>query len=511
LSILPSDLSPGGVTPYRGYVDSLHGTHGVRGWVVNLAMPGTPPTLALRVGRQTVARTTADRARNDIAGALGQSVTPGFFFAAEALRLAASRAATPSDLITICIDGTDFELDSAFAPMYVGDLHIASPAPGAADTAPADPRPPPGAECAIDRLLVIPGFGCMMEGWVLSPQQPVVDFRLRLGGAAFTARPDATYRKARPDLLSAFPRAEYLIANAGFVALLTSDAKPAGAGTPIVQLVYADGSTASIELPPTLPRLLGHTATAAEALRFFPSLAAESFFGQFADAVVAAERARRTAPVAVSLNPSRHAFIHVLPDERSDLFLTFEFIAAACRENLVDGLTLIAATNTTRAAAPWHLRDLLASHQIPASLLTLPDTRQSFAALPDILRVTGVKRFAYVDASLFLPLAAYRRAAEYLRGAARQPLFLGLCPDSFANPADDDVPTSRCFAWTTQGFSRWAETAPTFLGGHYRDNLLCHTATAANFHRRCVHASVPRADSAIEHAVNSSIYATAHG
>jgi len=503
--VLTADLSSHDPPPYRGHIDVIDPTRGVQGWAVNLAAPRNPPQLALLVGSETVAHVTPNRQRDDISDAMSQLVTAGFLFDTETLSRAAAMAASPEDIITVRIAETLFELGTGGPAVRAADLRptrslaAATHAPGAAH----------GAETSVDRLLVIPGFGCMAEGWVLSPQRPVISFRLTIGGVTLTARPDALYRKPRADLLDAYQDAAHLVGEAGFVALFTGDTNPRDAAAPTLHIVFAGGAEASFALPARLPRLLGHTATAADALLFFPALAAESFFPRFAAAAIEADRAAQAPPVPLTLAKTPRIFVQVLPENRNDLFLAFETIATACRENLIDGLAFVAATDTTRAEAPWLLRDLRASHDLPASLFAIAGTDQAFALLPDIIRATGAKRFVFAAAGLFPTLQAHRLAAAYLRGTAKTPIFLGTEPDPFAPPDLHAFPSSRCFGWTGDAFLRWCETAPAFLGGHYRDNLLARATRAPTLCPNTVMVSGPLTPSPIELAVNETIYAAA--
>jgi hypothetical protein len=505
LTTLETDLSETGQIPFRGYIDVINAARGVQGWAVDITAPGRPPALTLHVGSVTAARTIPDRARDDISAALGRKVSAGFGFDAETLRRAAGLAATPDDLVTVCIAGTEFRLGSDAPPPRVRDLNL--PATDSAD----DWRPGQthGIETSVDRILVVPGLGCMVEGWVLSPRKPVAGFALRIGGRVLMARADAMFRKPRADLLAAFPDAGPMLPSAGFVALFAGDMEPPDHGAPMLRVMLEGGATADFFLPGSLPRLLGHTAAAADALQFFPALAAETFFADFATAVVAAQRAALVAPVPLRLVQTPRSLIVVLPEERSDLFLAFETIAAACREDLVDGLTMVAVTDANRADAPWLLDDLLASHPVPASLLTVRHAGDAFLLLPEILRMVGAKRFCYVAAGLFPGLAALRVAAGYLRGAAKAPMFLGPQPDPFAQPDRQAFPSSRCFAWNAAAFLRWSASATDFLGGHYRDNLLARGVGGALLHPDIVAASRSLTPPPIEQAVNAALYAAA--
>ena len=90
-------------------------------------------------------------------------------------------------------------------------------------------------ETSVDRILLVPGLGCLVEGWVLSPIKRVEGLRLRVGASVMSADANSLYWKPRPDLLEAFPTAVAMTAQAGFVGLFVGDAEPEGFRRPDAQ------------------------------------------------------------------------------------------------------------------------------------------------------------------------------------------------------------------------------------------------------------------------------------
>jgi hypothetical protein len=493
LTLLTPELASNHPAPYRGYVDMIDGERGVEGWVVNLAAPQQPPVLALRIGGKPVARITPNRERDDISEAVNQRVTAGFKFDAKWLR----SPGQPDDAIEVAIDGTDFTLSYAGRDFRVRDLVVTVEAAPAGDVH--------GAACAVDRLLVVPGFGCFVEGWLLSALRRVEALRLRIGGVTLVARPQGIWRRARTDLLDAFPNAGGLVEQAGFVALFDGDAAPRDASGAVLEVAFDGGGAAEFRVPADVPRLLGHSAGASDALAFFPALANEAFFARFAAAAAMAERAGLALPVVLRAAATPRTLIHVLPEDRSDLFLLFEKLAAVCREDLLDGVTFITAANANRADAPWHVDDLLASFPVPVGVIAVDRAGDAFHLLPDILGMVGAERFVFAAAGLFPAPEGYRLAAEYLRAPARSigagPIFLGI-------EGDGTFPSSRCFGWTVKRFLAWWNTAPAFLGGYYRDNLLARAGKGA-LHKGVVMAGRKAAIVPIEQAANRVLYEAA--
>jgi hypothetical protein len=490
LTVVSADLNSDDLAPYRGSVDVIDSTHGVQGWVVNLAAPRKPPVVALKIGSKLVARATPNRERAEISQALNQRVMASFTFDAKQLRFPAQA----DDPIEIVIAGTEFTLGCAGRDFRVRDLGLKIVSARVSEAH--------GASASVDRLLVVPGFGCLVEGWLLSPLKRVAGLRLRIGGVVLVARADAIWRRARPDLLEAFPDSEGLTEEAGFVAWFAGADEPADASGAALEVAFDGGAVGHFAISPGVPRLLGHSAGVSDALAFFPSLANEPFFGSFAIAAAAAERKGLARLASLRLTTMPRALIHVLPEERSDVFLLFEKLAAACRDKMFGGVTFIAAKNGNRADAPWHFDDLLGSFPVPASLIAVGRARDAFHLLLDILGMIGAERFVFAASGMFPTPEGYRLAAEYLRAPAKSAgsgaMFLGV-------EGDANFPSSRCFGWTTKSLLAWWHTAPVFIGGHYRDNLLARGGSPA-LHAGVVAAGRPAGGVPIEEAINRVLY-----
>ncbi len=328
-------------------------------------------------------------------------------------------------------------------------------------------------ETSIDRVLLAPGLGCLVEGWVISPMKRVEGLRLRVGGAVMTAVPEATYWKPRPDLLAGFPGSDALVQRAGFVALFAGDAEPEDFADPVLKVVFQGGATANWAITPKVFRRLGHSATLDDALLFFPALQEEAFFPGFADAAIRAQRSAINPPVALSVTQTRRVLIQVLPEDRCDLFLLFEELSHHCRaQGGIDGVAFIAAARSHRSDALWLFREFQASQGVPASLLVVDDSAHAFTLLPDILREIGANRFVFIGPGVFLTDSGWRQARQVLRNAGPDLVFFGLEPDNFEQHNAADSVTARCFAWTTGHFVRWSLSAAPFLGGFHRENGL---------------------------------------
>lgn len=384
------------------------------------------------------------------------------------------------------------------------------------------------AETSIDRVLLVPGLGCLVEGWVISPMKRVEGLRLRVGGSIMSADPDALYWKPRPDLLAAFPGSERMVGRAGFVGLFTGCAEPDDFADPMLKVVFQGGSSANWPVPAKVFRRLGHSAAIEDALLFFPALQDEAFFPRFATSAIRAERGAMNPPVVIEITPSRRTMVFVLPQDRSDVFLLFEEVAAQCRRQAarkrtqppdaardttddIKALAFVAAARSNRSDALWLFREFQAAygapHGIACSLLVVDDAAHAFDLLPDILRELGTNRFFFAADGVFLQETGWARAQQALASDGSDLVFFGIEPDAFERRNPADAASARCFAWSAGPFARWALDAPAFMGGFYKDNALLRSGTTQIVHQNAVRSTRTLPPTRIQDAVNKAIYA----
>ena len=374
-------------------------------------------------------------------------------------------------------------------------------------------------ETSIDRVLLVPGLGCLVEGWVISPMKRIEALRLRVGASVMSAHPDSLYWKPRRDLLGAFPGGERMVERAGFVGLFAGDAEPEDFADPVLKVIFQGGSSANWTVAAKAFRRLGHSASVEDALLFFPALQEEVFFPRFAAASIRAERGAMNPPVPISVTRSRRAMVFVLPEDRSDTFLLFEEVAQQCRKqaaksgNQVEALAFIAASRSNRSDALWLFREFQTAYGLPrdiaCSLLVIDDVAQAFDLLPDILRELGANRFFFAGNSVFLNDTGWERVHQALAQGASDLVFFGLETDAFERRSSGGGVSARCFAWSAGPFARWSLTAPAFMGGFYQDNALRQTAAAQTVHHDAARATRTPIPTRIQEAVNASVYASA--
>jgi hypothetical protein len=364
-----------------------------------------------------------------------------------------------------------------------------------------------GTETSLDRILLVPGLGCLVEGWVVSPLKRVEGLRLRIGGVVMAAQADATYWKPRLDLRAVFSGSDKLLQRAGFVALFTALDDPEDFNDPMLKLVFEGGASANWPIPAKIFRRLGYSATVEDALMFFPALQEEGFFPRFADATIRAQREAMNPLVPMKIQRSRRALVMVLPEDRCDTFLLFEELSQQCRAGLdLDGVALIASSTSNRSDALWLFQEFQQNTDLPASLLVIDDTTQAFAQLPDILRGIGATLFAFVGPGAFLTESGWQSLRAFMQSGTQDLHFLALEPDEFEMQSGERGISARCFAWNTPHLVRWSTNAAAFLGGFYRDNGLLRANVPYVVHANAARNSRWLLPTRIQEAVNSSVY-----
>ncbi len=328
---------------------------------------------------------------------------------------------------------------------------------------------------AVDRLLVLPGFGCIAGGWAMSPVKQVARFALRCGGRVLHADPSATYRRPRPDLLESFPGCGGgMTDGAGFVAVFRGPIIAAEFVDPILKVVFADGTSTNHAVPAPVLGRIGHSAMD-EVLGLLPSLPYEAFFPEFALAMGRDVAARLGTVDPWRVAPTPHAVVVALPRDRSDLFLVLEEIRhLAGGLPAAAGFVFLAERGAARADALALFVGLSEGLGlgVPMSLFLVDDVEQALHLAGDALAAVGADRFLFVGTGVVLSAEGWRAALAALAAVGPDdpgPRVLRVTSDAVASPRREEDPAD-VFAWSAERFRAVLPDLPTFLGGRHGDN-----------------------------------------
>lgn len=350
---------------------------------------------------------------------------------------------------------------------------------------------------SLEEVLVLPSFGCLVIGWVLSPLKPIETFGMRFGSTVLRCDENSIAFRARPDLTGIAPGCYRLTEQAGFVAAFRGVIPPRDLDNPVLKVLLDDGSASNHAVEMRVVRRLGHATSIEHILTLYPSLKSESFFREFAAAVRqdARSRAEICRPFAVA--PSERVIVMGVPEERSDAFLLFDAIGRRVQNRRSGpGLAFIAGRGVARAAVVSRFEQLAARTGLPCSLFFTDEPAGCSYALPAILRDIGADRFAFFAAGLIPTDEGWASARAFDDG-----LTLMAVGDA-AGPGLEGRTSLECFGWNRDSLIEWLRVAPSFLGGLAEDAARLLEADAARIIEDGALFLRPRAGSPLAKAIN---------
>jgi len=365
-------------------------------------------------------------------------------------------------------------------------------------------------QASVDDVLVVPGFGCFAQGWIISPVKRIHRLALKLGSVLLHAPPEAIRQVSRDDLRPAFPHWEHLAPQAGFVAMLRGDLPADEVVDPLLKVVFTDGSSVNFTIETKALRRIGHSAPIDSILDLYPSLPFEPAFADFAAALSreAVATLRGCNPVRVA--PASRAAVFVLPSDRSDLYLLFEEVLNASRQHDdPPGFVFIGRRDRNFAEAAALFHDLEAAGVRGCSLFLADDPDYAFYELPGVLNAVAAERFLFAAAGVFLTPDGWSAALRALQRPGGLLHILADCQNGVAVGRPDSA--AQCFVWSASAFAAWLRQAPIFVGGFHGDNLLLRSGARLVVHGNA-RRSIGQDDTAdrLVARVNAQI-AAAHG
>ena len=142
-----------------------------------------------------------------------------------------------------------------------------------------------GIKCGVDRLILVPNFGCFLSGWVLSYSRPVTGFALKMGSTILPIDPLSLSFRGRPDLIAVHPGSPSLTGQAGFTCLFPGKPDLSTSEKPLLK-IYVDGGATAIESVGLAHiRRLGYSEPLDSLLNLYPNLEVEPFFPSLSTAL----------------------------------------------------------------------------------------------------------------------------------------------------------------------------------------------------------------------------------
>ncbi|WP_062014941.1 hypothetical protein [Aureimonas sp. AU4] len=327
-------------------------------------------------------------------------------------------------------------------------------------------------EGGVDRLLMVPGFGCLAEGWAVSPAKRVETFQMRVGDCVLTADEASSSFRPRPDLASVFG-AGSVTARAGFSAALCGALPADAAGAPLLRVVHEDGTGAVLRVEPKLLRRLDPVADGDEVLRLFPSIRHEGFWDAFLAAQRRNLRAAVREPALLAEGPSPRLVVLRLPGEAGNLNLAFDRLARHLPDlDPAIGVCVVADAGRARAEALQRFEEMREGLPQPLSFAAVLHGHDILPELPFLLARLGAERFVHVGRGLVLTAAGWRAAVSSLARRGHGIDRLEILDDSGQPDRVDGALGAACFGWSADSYLAFAARAPALTRGLFADGGL---------------------------------------
>jgi hypothetical protein len=367
----------------------------------------------------------------------------------------------------------------------------------------------PSVRAAVDKVLVLPGFGAFVNGWVLSPILKVRSLAIRFGRIVLECDPGSLHFKPRPDLRNATHGDSEAVARAGFCCVCRGRLEVGDLTDPILRVRFEDGASRDFPLNGAEIHRLGHSASLNGLLDLYPAIEHELFFAALARSIRADLRAAWTRLVPRRVVRSEQALIVVMPQDRHDCYLLFDNLRRHSASSLgcSCGIVLVGGAEQSHGELISLFAALADRLPNPCSLMFLDDAELALYALPEILLLTQAERFGFVARGHFLTSDGWAALREQLDAPPRL---------SFLQVADPTNPTlpgqrsSAAFVWSSEPFRAWLENAPVLIGEHIESSLFPQNGQQPITVERAVEYSRLSVQSRLLTAINQDALAQAH-
>lgn len=320
----------------------------------------------------------------------------------------------------------------------------------------------------IDAVLVLPGFGVLVAGWITSPYKRLRNIAVRLGEHVASGERHSLSLTPRFSALSNKADTPEKAASKAFRCVAHGLTREIEVQAPLLRFAFEDGTSHAVPVPRTALRLCDGSEALGPLGRFFQGLVNEPFLDVFVSAFAAMARQRAASVDPILTAKARRVVVMSLPAQPDDLLLALADIrrsAAILPEDV--GLAFLTGARHSRARLYDRLADLGLGANRPLSLFGVSDPAYALLSLPGVLGRLEAERFWFCGPDTVPTPTGWAQAASYF-SEARSGLELFLRPVGGGMPE----PESLCFAWDTAAFAAWAESAPFFLAGFHRDNGL---------------------------------------
>ncbi|OWK32508.1 hypothetical protein [Sphingomonas mucosissima] len=265
----------------------------------------------------------------------------------------------------------------------------------------------------VDEVAVLPGFGAFVNGWALSSNRQASRFVLKVGSHTVRAVELCQSRFARSDVAELLPNVEQALKTAGFVTLFPGPIDQAALDQLSLEVVWQDGTSTIVEVPPVTVRVLGLTSSFDAICRLYPAIEAERFFPELAYHAARFAQVQARSVRGYECNPVRSSLLLAAPRQSADIFLLFDQALAHAAFLPEDwGISIIASPDEHRGLVLTLFAQLQHAAGRPCSLFFTGDAAPTSDVIEEVAATLSSERIAWVASHILLTATGWKDVAS---------------------------------------------------------------------------------------------------
>jgi len=329
-----------------------------------------------------------------------------------------------------------------------------------------------GINVGWDDVLVAPGFGVFLRGWVLCPVGTLAGITARFGDAIYELDPASLCLNERPDLASVFPAFADRVQWAGLTAVLRGVSAPDLAEPWLLRLAFDSGAKLLHQVDKAQMRYLESEADLLRLQRTMPEFHAERWLGDLASSMKRRQSATARGLHWLSLEACHQAMVLGLPSDAGHVALMLDALSGQLQALPADAgvVLMVPACMASGNLASWLQMLLSARPSLALSVCRLPPGVGHWAALDLALTACTASRFAFIGPQVLLTGEGAAAVGALLHDA-RAPLAL-LAIEQVSGDRLSECFEAGALVWDTDSLRAQQALAPPLLGDLWRDNAL---------------------------------------
>lgn len=328
---------------------------------------------------------------------------------------------------------------------------------------------------SVDRMLMVPGFGCFAEGWVVSPTRRFESLELKVGNTILVADLASTYFKSRPDLNNIVGGGSGITDRAGFITIFRGSLPRDVLGASSLRVRFSEDVSSVHTVDAKHLHTLDLVADSVELLRLFPSLRNEPSFPEFYRAIQQQLRNRNSAPASICKARSDRVLVVQWPQNLDQQLLMLDELS--CHSVMLSqaniGLAVLVSRVTALAIVKHHCAEL--QRLVPGlklSLFICSAAYSEFDNIPFVVSDVDAQRFAFIGSGVIPTRSGWIAMVDWLLQDKDEMVFLEVLNDLATPDKVSGSITAEAWGWNAPVLLEWACYAPRFVRGHYTDNGL---------------------------------------